>query len=157
MRSLPVRSASIGGIVALLAGPAVTQEFDLLARSREIFQRLPKDFGTPEFPVVKERVQLGRALFFDPRISIDANISCATCHQPALYGTDGLAKSIGVKQRPHPRHAPTVLNTAGQFVIHWKGDRTNVEDQVIQALTSPITLGQPDPQAAIGRVQRIPG
>jgi len=80
-------------------------------------------------------------LFFDPRFTIDANMSCATCHQPALYGTDGLPRSIGVRQRPHPRNAPTILNSA-LSITHWRGDRESVEDQVIKAMTSPITFGQ---------------
>jgi hypothetical protein len=63
----------------------------------------------------------------------------------------------GVRQRPHPRHVPTNLNAGTSFVIHWRGDRTNLEDQVFQALTSPITSGQPDEKAVIDRLSRIPG
>ena len=103
------------------------------------------------------RRQLGRSLFFDPRLTVDANMSCSSCHQPALYGTDALPKPIGVRQRPHPRHVPTNLNAGTSFVIHWRGDRTNLEDQVYQALTSPITSGQPDEKAVIDRLARIPG
>src|SRR5437868_13507794 len=103
------------------------------------------------------RRQLGRLLFFDPRLTIDSNISCSSCHQPAFYGTDALPKGIGVKQRPHPRHVPTNLNAGTSFVIHWRGDRTNLEDQVFQALTSPITSGQPDGKAVIDRLAGIPG
>jgi cytochrome c peroxidase len=113
--------------------------------------------ATPEYPVIKERVTLGRSLFFDPRFSIDGNLGCSTCHQPALYGTDGRPRSIGVKSRPHPRHAPSVLNAALQFVIHWRGDRVDAEDQVAQSLLSPITSGQPDEKAVLARVNNIPG
>jgi hypothetical protein len=51
-------------------------------------------------------------LFFDPRWTVEGNVSCATRHQPALYATDALTKSLGVQHRTHPRHAPTVLNAA---------------------------------------------
>jgi cytochrome c peroxidase len=100
---------------------------------------------------------LGRSLFFDPRLSIDGNVGCVTCHQPALYGTDARPRSIGVKSRPHPRHAPSVLNAALQFVIHWRGDRVDAEDQVAQSLLSPITSGQPDETAMLARVTSIRG
>jgi cytochrome c peroxidase len=40
----------------------------------------------------------------------------------------GLSKSIGVKQRPHPRNAPTILNAGLNFIIHWRGDRDSLED-----------------------------
>ena len=115
-------------------------ETDLLKRAQELFQALPKDMATPEFPVTKERADLGRRLFFDPRLTVDGSMSCASCHQPALYGTDALPTSIGVRQRPHPRNAPTILNS-GLNIVHWRGDRENLEDQVIKALTSPITSG----------------
>ena len=113
--------------------------------------------ASAEFPITKERVELGRSLFFDPRLTIDGNMSCSSCHQPAFFGTDARPKSIGVQQRPHPRNAPTVLNAATSFVIHWRGDRTGLEDQVFQALTSPITSGQPDEKAIIDRLSGIPG
>src|SRR5205823_6673025 len=58
--------------------------------------------------------------------------------------------SSGVRQRPHPRNAPTILNAGLNFIIHWRGDRDNLEDQVIKALASPITNGQPDEKAIIG-------
>src|SRR5262249_37308376 len=99
---------------------------------------------------------LGRLLFFDPRLTVDADLSCSSCHQAARYGTDGLPKSIGVRQRPHPRHAPTILNAGLNFIIHWRGDRDSLEDQVIKALASPITNGQPDEKAIIDRLEQIP-
>jgi cytochrome c peroxidase len=148
---------TIMAAVVLTGGIAVAAESDAVAlkQAREIFRPLPKDTGTAESPVTKARADLGRMLFFDPRFTIDANMSCATCHQPALQGSDGLPTSIGVKQRLHPRNAPTILNSAFN-VIHWRGDRKDLEDQVIQALTSPITSGQPDLKAVVDRLARIP-
>ena len=151
---------ALAGTVALLAGlpgiaPAADKE--LLEQAQGVFQPLPKDMATPQYPLTRERVALGRLLFFDTRFSIDGNLGCVTCHQPALYGTDGRPRSIGVKSRPHPRHAPTVLNAPLQFVIHWRGDRVDAEDQVAQSLLSPITSGQPDEKAMLARVNGIPG
>jgi cytochrome c peroxidase len=151
---------TLAGMVVLLAGlPAIAQTDDkeLLNQAQALFQPLPKDMATPQVPVTTERVALGRLLFFDPRFSIDGNVGCVTCHQPALYGTDGRPRSIGVKSRPHPRHAPSVLNAALQFVIHWRGDRVDAEDQVVQSLLSPITSGQPDETALLARVNSFPG
>jgi cytochrome c peroxidase len=151
---------TLTGMVVLLAGlPAIAAAADkqLLEQAQVLFQPLPKDMATPEYPVTKERVALGRSLFFDTRLSIDGNSGCVTCHQPALYGTDGRPRSIGVRSQPHPRHAPSVLNAALQFVIHWRGDRVDAEDQVAQSLLSPITSGQPDEKALLARVNGIPG
>src|SRR5262245_7254513 len=149
----------IAGTLAAIAITPATGADDtaLLRQAQGIFRPLPKDMSTADFPATKERVRLGQLLFFDPRMTLDGNVSCATCHQPGLYGTDGLATSIGVRQRSHPRNAPTVLNAAMQFVIHWRGDRQSLEDQVEQALTSPISSGQPAERAVVERLQRIPG
>jgi cytochrome c peroxidase len=90
-------------------------------------------------------------------VTIDGNMSCSSCHQPAFYGTDALPKGIGVKQRPHPRNVPTVLNAGELNIIHWRGDRDSLEDQAAKAVTSPITSGQPDEKAVIDRLSRITG
>jgi cytochrome c peroxidase len=134
MAKLHLRGAGIAASFMVLLTGAAAEEAGLLKQAQEIFQPLPKDMATAEFPITKERVELGRSLFFDPRLTIDANMSCSSCHQPAFYGTDALPKPIGVKQRPHPRHVPTNLNSGTSFVIHWRGDRINLADQVFQAL-----------------------
>lgn len=89
----------------------------LLEEARKSFQPLPKDAATREFPVSSDRVNLGRMLFFDPRISVDGTGSCMHCHQPALYGADALPKSHGVHDQIVPRNAPTVFNAALQFKV----------------------------------------
>jgi len=157
MAKLYLYMAGIWASFTVLLATAAAQDAELLKQAQELFQPLPKDMATAEFPITRERVELGRALFFDPRLTVDANMSCSSCHQPAFYGTDALPKPMGVKQRPHPRHVPTNLNSGTSFVIHWRGDRTNLEDQVFQALTSPITSGQPDEKAVIDRLAHIPG
>ena len=156
MAKLSLYAAGLAATFTILLTGAAADDAGL-KQAQEIFQPLPKDMGTAEFPITRERVELGRSLFFDPRLTIDANMSCSSCHQPAFYGTDALAKPTGVRQHPHPRHVPTNLNAGTSFVIHWRGDRTNLEDQVFQALISPITSGQPDEKAVIERLARIPG
>jgi cytochrome c peroxidase len=152
-----VRLIVASAIAALMVSTAMAvDDAALLAEARQLFQPLPKDMRTADAPVATERVMLGRMLFFDPRLTADGNVSCATCHQPALYGTDARPTSIGVKQRPHPRNAPTILNAALAFVNHWRGDRESVEDQAEQALTSPITSGLEE-RDVVDRLGRIGG
>src|SRR5215470_12386224 len=161
----PRAISTIAGTIvtaALLAGGAfqwlgAEDNGVLLAQARTIFKPLPRDMGTAEFPTTPARVALGHALFFDPRWTVEGNVSCATCHQPALYGTDALPKSIGVQHRTHPRHAPTVLNAALSFTQHWWGDRTNVEDQAMQALVGMISSGHRDHAAVVARIKAIEG
>ena len=129
----------------------------LLKQAQALFKPLPQTMGTRDFPTTPARVALGRMLFFDPRWTLEGNVSCATCHQPALYGTDALAKSIGVQHRTHPRNAPTVLNAGLNFIQHWWGDRKNLEDQVEQALIGVFSSGHPDPAAVTARIEAIEG
>src|SRR2546428_6962860 len=148
--------AMVGTFFGLSAiSPA--EEESLRIQAQKIFQPLPRDMSTAESPVTAEKVGLGRALFFEPRISSDGCVSCARCHQPALYGTDALPRSVGAEHRVTPRNAPTVLNAALQFVAHWRGDRKSVEDQATQALVGPASTGNPSAQAAIARLSAIPG
>ena len=128
----------------------------LLKDARNHFQPLPKDAATREYPITPERVALGRSLFFDPRISIDGVGSCVKCHQPALYGADGLPKSRAVKDQLLPRNAPTVLNSALQFKAHWDGALESVEAQARMSVVGP-GFGNPDYKSAMARVKAIPG
>ena len=107
MAKLPLYAAGITASFTILLTAAAAQDAALLKQAQEIFQPLPRDMASAEFPITRERVELGRSLFFDPRLTIDGNMSCSSCHQPAFYGTDARPKSIGVQQRPHPRNAPT--------------------------------------------------
>jgi cytochrome c peroxidase len=147
-------SITAASVITLYAADA---DVDLLRQAQGFFQPLPENMATPEFPIPPERVDLGRKLFFDPRISVDGTVSCARCHQPALYGTDGLAKPRGAHDKLNPRNAPTVLNAALQFKEHWRGDRANVEDQAKQALVGPPSFGDPDYAAAMAKIKAIPG
>src|ERR1700730_9108108 len=157
MAKLHLYTAGITAGFTILLTAAAAEDAALLKQAQEIFQPLPKDLASAEFPIKRERVEFGRLLFFDPRLTIDGNMSCSSCHQPAFYGTDTRPKSIGVQQRPHPRNAPTVLNAGALSIIHWRGDRDSLEDQVAKAAISPITSGRPDERTVMDRLARVSG
>jgi cytochrome c peroxidase len=157
MAKLHLYTAGITASFTILLTAAAAEDTALLKQAQEVFQLLPKDLASAGFPIKSERVELSRSLFFDPRLTIDANMSCSSCHQPAFYGIDALPRAVGVKQRPHPRNAPTVLNTGALQIVHWRGDRESLEDQVAKAVTSPITSGQPDEKAINDRRSRVAG
>jgi cytochrome c peroxidase len=128
-----------------------------LADARENFGQLPARFENPDNPITPDKVELGRMLFFEPRVSLDGTVSCARCHQPSLYGIDALPKSFGVQGRQVPRNASTVLNTAGQFVQHFGGNRKDVEEQAWRALIGKSSYGNPDLDSAMAKLKAIPG
>jgi cytochrome c peroxidase len=151
-----VIAVASGGVAAFALADDDASDAELLQQARTIFQPLPKDMGTPQFPVTPERVRLGHMLFFDPRISTDGTGSCLRCHQPALYGADGLAGSIALHDKRLPRNAPTVFNAALNASQHWDGGFANVEAQAKGALLGP-GFGNADHAAAMARVKAIPG
>jgi len=150
---------AVGIVAAVSASVVADDDTDraLLERAQQLFKPLPRDAGTAEYPVTPERVELGKALFFEPRVSNDGVVSCAKCHQPTLYGTDALPTSIGNHGKVIPRNAPTVFNTALQFVQHYGGNRKNVEEQAVKALISPLAYGNTDYAAAEARLRAITG
>ncbi|HEU4387673.1 MAG TPA: cytochrome-c peroxidase, partial [Blastocatellia bacterium] len=80
-------------------------------------------------PITPDKVELGRDLFFDKRLSSDGTVSCATCHDPQLAFTDGKQVAEGVAGRRGTRNSPTVLNAmfnGGQF---WDGRAQSLEAQ----------------------------
>src|ERR1700682_4771638 len=139
------------------AARAADVDADLLNAPRSTFQPLPRDMATPEFPITPSRVELGRKLFFDPRISVDGTVSCARCHQPALYGRDGLPQGAGAHDKLNPRNVPTILNAALQFKAHWRGDRENVEDEAKQGLIGLVSFINPHDASAMARIKSVPG
>lgn len=144
-------------VIALLAAamPARAGEPSLPEQARQRFAPLPRDMATAAFPIPAARVALGRQLFFDARLSVDGTVSCATCHQPALYGTDALPRSIGAGYRLNTRNAPSVLNAALQFKAHWIGDRDNVETQALKSLTGPASFGNSDDTAVVRKLAAL--
>ena len=149
--------AATSMLVETIPAQAAGDDAQLLKDAQRVFKPLPKDAATAEFPITPERVELGRKLFFDPRISVDGTVSCSRCHQAALYATDGLPKAKGAFDKLNDRGGPTVLNAALQFKAHWLGDRENVEDQASKALTGAVSFGNPDNASAIAKVKAIPG
>lgn len=145
-----------GFIGATFTASAAAPDTELLNQARAIFAKLPADMAAADFPVTPARVALGRALFFDTRLSVDGTTSCSRCHLPQLYGTDGLAKSHGNHDKLNGRNAPTVLNAALQIGAHWNGDRKSVEEQAMRSLRGPASMGNPDAPAAMARIRAVP-
>nr|WP_245522239.1 cytochrome-c peroxidase [Thermocrinis albus] len=121
---------------------ADSSDAELLKEARKYFSPLPTNFSSPDNPITPQKVELGKMLFFERRLSVNDMISCATCHAIEYYYASPAPKQMGAIEI-QPRHAPTVLNAAGQFVQHWIGNRKDVEDQAKQSLIGPPAFGNP--------------
>ncbi|WP_165071059.1 cytochrome-c peroxidase [Paludisphaera rhizosphaerae] len=143
------------GFMMLLA-VAVDADDELLGQARDRFRSLPKDMATADAPTTPERVRLGRALFFEPRISADGTTSCSRCHLPTLPAIDGLPRSIGALDFHLPRNAPTVFNAALHSSQHWDGRFPTVEDQARTGVAGK-GFGNSGFDAVKARLEAIPG
>ena len=100
----------------------------------ELPDHFPNDL-TPYLPednvLTRPKIDLGKMLFFDPNLSLDSTVSCATCHKPELAFTDGLQRSVGVGGRLGLRNAPSLANVLFGQSFFWHGSSPNLERQVI--------------------------
>ena len=102
-----------------------------------------------------ERIELGRALFFDPRLSDSNQMSCATCHNPSLYWTDSLAKAIGRKSQTLRRATPTIVNVGHLRRLFWDGRARTLEEQATGPIKSSVEMNQ-DINVLINELNAIP-
>jgi cytochrome c peroxidase len=135
--------------------PVVVAAEDPFIQARRIFSPLPDVLTASDIPLSPARIALGRKLFFDKRLSVDGKVSCETCHLPGLHATDGRNRSVGVDDRLNLRNAPTLLNAALQFGMHWDGSRQSVEDQATQSLIGPSSFGNPDYPTVIKKLKDL--
>ena len=107
-------------------------------------------------PVTPERIKLGKALFFDPRLSASNKLSCTSCHHPSRAWSGGVIKEISITQKLSPRAIPSLINVAYQRRFMWDGRIRSLEDQVLDPLTSPTEMNR-DPDTLVSDLANIPG
>ena len=118
---------------------------------------LPKAPPVPrDNPMTPAKVELGKKLYFDPRLSSTGTVSCNTCHDVRKAGDDGLPVSVGVEGKKGTRSAPTVWNAAFLSVQFWDGRSPNLEDQAKGPIINPVEMGMPDHAAMLRKVTEIP-
>jgi cytochrome c peroxidase len=130
---------------------------DLLSQAKNIFRPLPQVMSSDKNPITPEKVELGKILLYETRISLDGTVSCVRCHPIGLYGADGLKKSIGNNCKVNPRNAPTLFNAAGQISAHWIGNRADVEDQAKQSVIGLPSFGMQSYEAVEKKLKEIKG
>ena len=114
-------------------------------------------FVPKDNPMTKKKIELGRLLFFDKRMSKDNSIACATCHIPALAFTDGQPVSTGIKHQQGGRSAPTAINRAFSKVQFWDGRAATLEEQSIGPFANPIEHGFADHDELVAKINSIRG
>ncbi|MCX6050431.1 MAG: cytochrome-c peroxidase [Chloroflexi bacterium] len=139
---------------------AITQSLaagDLSPAVLSVFAPLPAVANLPDQPLTDAMVNLGRMLFYEPRLSATQDMSCNTCHLLAQYGTDQLPVSIGHVGRPVTRNSPTVYNAAFQIAQFWDGRSPTVEEQAKVPILASGEMGMETLENVEVVLRSIPG
>jgi len=91
-------------------------------------------------PITAEKIELGKQLFFDARLSRDNTVSCATCHDPAKGWSNGERFATGVRGQKGGRSAPTIVNAGFQHFQFWDGRAAQLEGQALGPIQNPIEM-----------------
>src|SRR6267142_2099642 len=134
MYAVKCRGALVG--VALLAGLVAAQTNGDRTPPKPPLG-LPPVYWPEDNPYSPEKVELGRLLYFDKRLSSDQTIACASCHAPEQAFTDRAPVSTGIGKQKGGRSAPTVINRAYSTLQFWDGRADSLEEQAKGPLANP--------------------
>ena len=143
-------------IASLLAAGSAWGKDDLARRAQGMFRPIPaKAASLKGEPLNPSRVQLGKMLYFDPRLSSSSLISCNTCHNVGLGGVDIQETSIGHGWQKGPRNAPTVLNSAYNIAQFWDGRAKDLAEQAKGPVQASVEMNN-KPERVLETLQSIP-
>jgi cytochrome c peroxidase len=140
----------------VMASPALAQD-DLMARAKQEFQPIPAT--PPNLPgnaSTPAKVDLGKMLFFDRRLSASHAISCNSCHDLGLGGADAESTSIGHRWQHGGRNSPTVFNAVFNNAQFWDGRAKDLEEQAGGPMVNPLEMASPAAHVA-EQLKGIPG
>jgi len=150
------RSIAWGLALTMVAGVAWGKE-DIMKRAQGFFKPLPtRPPAMKDNPASPFKVELGKMLFFDPRLSASHIISCNTCHNVGLGGTDILETSIGHGWQKGPRNSPTVLNAVYNIAQFWDGRAEDLEAQAKGPVQASVEMNN-KPENLVATLKSIPG
>lgn len=134
-------------------GPEIVDAMKVLPGGLTALPEVPIPADNPQSAA---KVELGKRLFFDTRLSGDFNSSCSTCHSPEKAFTDGLPRSKGFNGVLLRRNSPTVLNAAFNTAQFWDGRAATLDEQCKGPLLSPNEMNMVDETHLIARLNAVP-
>lgn len=145
--------------IAAMAESAKPKAEDYLTPNREDLEMFARPAEVPQGKNNRStpaRIELGKRLFFDPRLSGSNFISCATCHNPAMGWSDGQKTAVGHGMQVLGRATPTILNTAYQRTQFWDGRASTLEEQALGPIVAAGEMNQPLDELVV-ELKAIPG
>jgi cytochrome c peroxidase len=140
---------------------AVSEVEALQQRAQGLFDPLPaapaelQDNNGVRNQISPEKTELGKMLFFEPRLSSSWFVSCNTCHNLGLAGVDLLPTSIGHHWQKGPRNAPTVYNAVFNSAQFWDGRAATLAEQAGGPIQNPVEMAS-DPERVVATLKSMP-
>ncbi|MEZ6049118.1 MAG: cytochrome-c peroxidase [Planctomycetaceae bacterium] len=128
----------------------------MLADEPAVPAGLPAVVHPEDNPPTPEKIELGKLLYFDPRLSRNNDISCATCHDPKKGWSNGEPNASGFEGKRGDRNSPTVINSAYYTTQFWDGRAATLEHQALGPIANPIEMNMTLDEA-IGRLKKSKG
>lgn len=129
----------------------------LHSKALSYFELLPYEARTPDNEINETKVLLGKALFFDKRLSKNNTQSCNTCHNLSTFGVDNKSTSSGDLGKNGDRNSPTVFNAALHTAQFWDGRAKNIEEQAGMPILNPVEMNMPSETYVEERLRSVPG
>ena len=129
---------------------------ELRETARAFFEPLPSTVpSVRDNPITPEKIELGKALFFDPRLSASGVFSCYSCHNLTTGGDDNLETSIGHGWQKGPRNAPTVFNAVLNEAQFWDGRAEDLKEQAKGPIQAGVEMAN-TPQNVVATLSSMP-
>lgn len=142
--------------VGLLLPGIVLADEDLLRRAQGLFKPIPNEPpALAENILSPERIELGKMLYFEPRLSRSWLISCNTCHNLGMAGVDMVETSLGHGWRRGPRNSPTVLNAVFNIAQFWDGRAADLKEQAKGPVQASVEMNN-SPDRVVATLQSMP-
>ena len=133
-----------------------TADQKLWQRATLLFKPLPAVAANPDNPVTAAKIELGKMLYFDTKLSQAGNVSCNSCHSLATFGVDRLPTSPGDAGEHGARNSPTVFNAALHGAQFWDGRAEDVEAQAGMPILNPVEMAIPSQEFLVDRLAQYP-
>lgn len=118
---------------------------------------LPEAMTSETNPITTAKADLGRMLFYEPRLSKNGTVSCNSCHSLTNYGVDGKRVSTGHEGQRGARNSPTVYHAAGQIAQFWDGRAVDVEEQAKGPVLNPVEMAMSSEKEVVANLRTIAG
>lgn len=152
-----MRLILVPAVLMLFVDTALSDVDDLRSEANSIFNAIP--YAPPKISdnsFNPAKVELGKMLFFDARLSASRTISCNSCHNIGAGGTDNLPKSIGYGGQEGRRNAPTVFNSIFNIALFWDGRARLLRDQAKMPIQAANEMNN-TPEDVVATVSSMPG